>query len=116
MVLIVIIALIAVIGGCAYCTVKPVADLAVTVDEAIESIDEVIGGIDEALDEPKKKSTPTPAQPAQPANLVPDVTVSSVELSKAYSDDRIAAEYEYEGKLAEIIGKVIGKEKKAGLY
>jgi hypothetical protein len=109
MVLIVIIALIVVIGGCAYCTVKPVADLAVTVDKAIESIDE-------ALDEPKKKSTTIPAQRAQPANLVPDVKVSSVELSEAYSEDKIAAEYEYEGKLAEIIGKVIGKEKKAGLY
>ena len=117
MVLIVIIAAIVVIGGCAYCTIKPVADLAVTVDKAVESIDET-------LDESKKKSTLIPTkirarttlgQSATP-NLVPDVTVSSIQLSETYSEDSIAAEYEYEGKLAEIKGEVVGKEKKGGLY
>jgi tetratricopeptide (TPR) repeat protein len=47
---------------------------------------------------------------------MPDVTVSSKQLSKDYSEDRIAAEYKYEGKLSEINGKIIGKVKKNGLY
>ena len=75
-------------------------------------------GCSSAPSEGTSNPTPTHAEGTPIPTLTPvqDVAVSSKQLSKSYSEDSVAAEYQYEGKLAEIKGKVVSKEKKGGLY
>ena len=44
--------------------------------------------------------------PAEPAKVVPQVTVTSVNISKEYSENEVAADAKYKGKLIEISGKI----------
>lgn len=44
--------------------------------------------------------------PAEPAKVVPQITVTSVNISKEYSENEVAADAKYKGKLIEISGKV----------
>lgn len=46
---------------------------------------------------------PVATQPA-----TPEATITSVEFSKAYSDNEVAADAKYKGKLIEVSGKVSG--------
>lgn len=45
-------------------------------------------------------------KPAEPAKLVPQVTVTSANISKEYSENEVAADAKYKGKLIEISGKI----------
>lgn len=45
-------------------------------------------------------------KPAEPAKLTPQVTVTSAILAKDYSENEVAADAKYKGKLIEISGKV----------
>lgn len=48
------------------------------------------------------------ADTAGTENKVPEVTVTSIELAKAYKDNEVAADQKYKGKRIEISGKVTG--------
>lgn len=72
-----------------------------------------------ATDDAKKKMAENPVQtqdakkseadtPAKPKAAAPVVTVTSVNLSKDYSDNEVAADAKYKGKLIEVSGKVTG--------
>lgn len=45
-------------------------------------------------------------KPAEPVKAVPQVTVTSATISKEYSENEVAADAKYKGKLIEISGKV----------
>lgn len=45
-------------------------------------------------------------KPAEPTKLVPQVTVTSANISKEYTENEVAADEKYKGKIIEISGKV----------
>lgn len=69
-----------------------------------------------AIKDANKTSQTTPSQDNQevtkeektkePEKLVPQITITSVELSKEYSENEVAADAKYKGKLIEISGKI----------
>ncbi len=46
-------------------------------------------------------------KPAEPEKLTPQVTVTSANISKEYSENEVAADEKYKGKIIEISGKVV---------
>ena len=61
--------------------------------------------VDTAKPETESKQIETTTEPAKKA---PDVTVTSSVLSKDYSENEVAADAKYKGKLIEVSGKVTG--------
>lgn len=71
-------------------------------------------------DENQQASSPAPAEetstgsgnpaakPAEPEKATPAVIITSVNLTKEYSDNEVAADAKYKGKLIEVSGKVAG--------
>lgn len=51
--------------------------------------------------EPKKEE-----RPAEPEKLTPQITITSVNIAKEYSENEVAADEKYKGKMIEISGKV----------
>lgn len=47
-------------------------------------------------------------QPTEPEKVVPQISVTSASISKEYSENEVAADAKYKGKLIEISGKIAG--------
>ena len=59
--------------------------------------------------QPANNNAPAPAPaPVEPAKATPDVTVTSAVIAKDYSENEVAADAKYKGKLIEISGKIYG--------
>ncbi len=60
-----------------------------------------------ADDQPEPKTAVEEAKkPAEPEKTTPDILVTSANLSKEYSENEVAADQKYKGKLVEISGKI----------
>lgn len=53
-----------------------------------------------------KADTNQNEKPVEPVKLAPQVTITSANLSKEYSENEVAADSKYKGKLIEISGKI----------